>query len=100
MTLSIKFHKFVGKPIKTHETAMSFYSPTMKRTMTRLTYAVSGECKTIRKIFDLAAQEKLYVRFWGMSGAAGPKDKAENRLNVFFKKNGPNRFQIDRFSRG
>ena len=100
MKLSKKFNKFIGKKIETHETAMSFYSPTYKRTMTRKNYAVSGNCKTIRKVFDLANKEGLYLRFWGVSHFGGPKGTEENRVNVFFKKEGDNRFTISNITRG
>ena len=101
MKLSKKFNSFVGKRIKTHEDAHTFYSPTMRRHMTHRKFAVSGDCPVIRDIFKQAAKDKLYVRFWGVSTpASGPTDKSKNRLNIFFQKEGGNNFSIKKITRG
>lgn len=95
-----KFNKYVGKRIVTHEKAATFYSPTMRRHMTHRSYSVSADCPVIRDIFKQAAKDKLYVRFWGVStSAAGPKDKSNKRLNIFFDKKG-SIFTISKITKG
>ena len=87
MELSKEFAKIVGQRINVQTDVVSFYSTTMKRSMDHSTRHISGDCKTVRQIFDLAAKNKLYVRFW-YEKDLGPKDSSDKRLNVVLGKDG------------